>query len=73
MTTLKDKRVLSVNECAEYMGLAPDTIRRYIKKGVIPHFTIGTRCLIPRPELDRVISDKSSGANNEDSAIGSDK
>jgi excisionase family DNA binding protein len=51
------KLLLSVDEAATALGLSPWTIRAWISKGRIASAKLGTRRLIPQPELDRLIQE----------------
>lgn len=46
---------LSPAEAAEYLGVGEATVRRYIDQGVITVGHLGSRVLIHRGELDRIL------------------
>ena len=52
---LDNKRLLSVEEAAEYYGCHPDTIRRQLKAGSIQCIKLGRVFRISRKVLDDMI------------------
>lgn len=55
-----EKLAISVDECAERLGIAPTTVRRMLKKGELPSIKAGDRWLIPVSALNRML--ESAGA-----------
>lgn len=52
------EKMWNVKDCAEYVGLAPITIRRYIKKKQIPYHIVGERLIKFYPEEIKKWKDK---------------
>ena len=57
-TPLESKRLLSVEEAAEYWGCHPDTIRRHMRAGTIPSMKLGRVFRISRQALDDLIENQ---------------
>jgi len=55
MSEFESKRLLSVDEAAEYFGCHSDTMRRHMKAGTIPYLKIGRISRISRKKLDDLI------------------
>jgi excisionase family DNA binding protein len=47
------KVVFTLKEVAEYLNVHPDTVRRYVKKGELPAFKIGTDWRFNKESIDR--------------------
>ena len=47
--------LMRMKEAAEYSGLYPDTLRKYIDKGIIRGVRLGKHRFVDRAELDRVM------------------
>lgn len=54
----QSEKMWNVQECAEYVGLAPITIRRYIRKKQIPYHIVGERLIKFYPEEIKKWKDK---------------
>ena len=52
-----DRKVLTVNEVAEKLGICTQLVRRQIKKGVIPCVKVGDRYLIPIVAFERWLAE----------------
>lgn len=50
-----DKNLLSVNGAAEFLGVAPVTIRRAVREKFLTHIRIGDRILFRREDLEAFI------------------
>ncbi len=55
MSKIETKRLLSVDEAAEYFGCHSDTMRRHIRAGTIPSLKLGRISRISRIVLDDLI------------------
>jgi len=53
----KERKVLTVNEVAEKLGICTQLVRRQIKKGVIPCVKVGDRYLIPIVAFERWLAE----------------
>ncbi len=51
-----NEKWISLNEVAEYLGVAKDTIRNWIKKGLIPAHKIGRQWKFKKAEIDEWVS-----------------
>ncbi len=52
---MEEKVVLTVDECAEYLGISRPQAYLGVHKGDIPHIRVGKRILIPRAALDKLL------------------
>ena len=52
METAVQPVVLSVSEAGVYLSVSPDTVRRLIRNGTIPHARIGNSIRIRRADVD---------------------
>jgi PTS system nitrogen regulatory IIA component len=50
--------VMKVKEIAEYLRVNSNTVRRWIRKGEIPAFKVGTDYRFKRDEIDKWIAEK---------------
>lgn len=48
---MEKKEVLSAEEAAQFLGLNPDDVRRYARKGMIPARKVGKRWLFHKAHL----------------------
>jgi excisionase family DNA binding protein len=51
-TSDPQRRLVSLDACAAYLGLSRKTVRRYVASGVLPAYRVGRRAL--RVDLDVV-------------------
>jgi excisionase family DNA binding protein len=61
----KERKVLTVDEVAEKLGICTHLVRRQIKKGVIPCVKLGDRYLIPIVAFDRWLAGCNQGKPGE--------
>lgn len=63
MSTTPKRHIFDSHAAAVYLGLKPDTIRKYVQRGVLwPSGTVGVAYIFEQAELDRFqASRKSSG------------
>lgn len=61
----KDKRYMRTREVAEYLSVKQDTVRYWVRKGIIPHSKIGRTILFDRDALDSFISGHSCPRETE--------
>jgi len=54
-----ERKVLTVDEVAEKLGICSQLVRRQIKKGVIPCVKVGDRYLIPIVAFERWLAESS--------------
>jgi excisionase family DNA binding protein len=47
---------LGVNEAAAYAGIGRHSMRRLVRSGAIPSFTVGRRIRIPREGVEQFIA-----------------
>jgi len=52
MDTVIQPAVLSIPQAGTYLSVSPDTVRRLIRKGTIPHARVGNSIRIRRTDLD---------------------
>ncbi|MFC2020941.1 helix-turn-helix domain-containing protein [Chloroflexota bacterium] len=61
----KERKVLTVNEVADKLGICSQLVRRQIKKGVIPCVKVGDRYLIPIVAFERWLAECSEVTSGE--------
>ncbi len=52
--------VVNIAVAAQYLEVSPDTVRRLIRSGAIPHARIGHSIRIRRVDLDSYVTDQVS-------------
>ena len=70
---MSEQRLLTVREVAERLRSSPETVRRWLRQGKLRGFRPGGTKLgyrVPESELQRFLSQWSSGRNPPDSADG---
>jgi len=60
-----ERKVLTVDEVAEKLGICSQLVRRQIKKGVIPCVKVGDRYLIPIVAFERWLAECSQATLGE--------
>lgn len=63
-----EKRVLSVNDAANILGLSRASVYEAIRLGRIPHVRIGRRILIPRTALEQMLESEAVASIRNDAA-----
>lgn len=58
--TILQPAAVSVPEAGRYLGVSPDTVRRLIHAGDIPHARIGASIRIRRTDLDAYLDSHTS-------------
>ena len=58
---LKAKEYLSINEVCQLLGISRRTVYRVIERGELNKIKIGSRTIIERSTLNRMLSDKETG------------
>ena len=61
----KERKVLTVDEVADKLGICSQLVRRQIKKGVIPCVKVGDRYLIPIVAFERWLAEGNQGTLGE--------
>ena len=64
METVVQPVVLSIPQAGAYLSVSPDTVRRLIRNGAIPHARIGNSIRIRRADLDGYLERRSRGNGN---------
>ena len=60
-----ERKVLTVDEVAEKLGICSQLVRRQIKRGVIPCVKVGDRYLIPKVAFERWLAECSQATLGE--------
>lgn len=47
---------IGVVEAAMLLGSHPETVRRHVRKGTIPHFRLGKKIVIARETINRMLA-----------------
>jgi excisionase family DNA binding protein len=59
--TMADSReVMNIRQAAQYLGVSPDTLYKYVGEQKIPAFKLGNRWRFKKSRLDQWMEDKSS-------------
>lgn len=58
-------KMLTVNECADRLGMKPPTIRLWISKRKIGHVKLGRSVRVPEQECDRLIQENTVPARRD--------
>jgi len=61
----KERKVLTVDEVADKLGICSQLVRRQIKKGVIPCVKVGDRYLIPIVAFERWLAECNEDISGE--------
>ena len=61
-----DPETLTVPEAAAVLGIGRDLAYRAAARGELPTIRIGRRLVVPRAQLDRLLSGKSPGLSDVD-------
>jgi excisionase family DNA binding protein len=59
--TMEQKEVFSADEAATFLGLHPDDVRRYARKGLVPCRKLGKRWLFHKAHLVAWLKGKKEG------------
>jgi excisionase family DNA binding protein len=66
-TTITDKKWLTINEAAQYIGMSVGFLRKSVRHSTVPYTRIGTKALrFDRNALDTWLSDQSGGGEQVD-------
>jgi predicted site-specific integrase-resolvase len=55
----------NADEAANYMDLSPDTVRVYVKRGLLSPSYFGRELAFPQKELDRYLNERRPRGNPE--------
>lgn len=58
MEKMENKRIFSVMEAAQYLGISKSLAYRLVNEGEIPAIKLGKRLLIPATAIDKLIEIK---------------
>ncbi|WP_226655836.1 helix-turn-helix domain-containing protein [Pseudalkalibacillus hwajinpoensis] len=53
-----NRKTLTVQEAAAYIGVSKDLIYQLVREGSIPYFKVGTRILLKQDSIDMWINEK---------------
>ena len=62
---MEPKEVLNAEEAGAFLGLHPDDVRRYARKGMIPCRQVGKRWLFHKPHLVEWLKGNQEGSDKE--------
>lgn len=51
-----DRRGLSVREAAQYLGIGTTSLYKLIRQGRVRIIKLGSRTIVPRAEIERVLN-----------------
>ena len=55
---MSERDIMTVREAAEYLGMKPPTLYKYIRRGILPAFKIGSLWRLKKSTLDAWIARK---------------
>ena len=55
------REVMDIQQCAEYLGISPDTLYKYAASGLVPAFKVGNRWRFKRSLVERWMEAQSNG------------
>jgi excisionase family DNA binding protein len=58
------EKLVSVEDVAEYIGVKRDTVRNWIRQGLIPGYKIGKLWKLKMPEVEAWISSRAAIGND---------
>jgi excisionase family DNA binding protein len=58
--TAIEPAAISIADAGRYLGVSPDTVRRLIRAGTVPHARVGSSIRIRRIDLESYLSDQTS-------------
>jgi len=61
-----EKKTLSVEEAARYLGIGRNTAYECVRKGEIPSIRLGRRILVPRNRLEQLLNTEVSMKDDEE-------
>ena len=53
------REVMNIRQAAQYLGVSPDTLYKYVSEQQIPAFKLGNRWRFKKTKLDQWMEDKS--------------
>ena len=53
------REVMNIRQAAQYLGVSPDTLYKYVNEQQIPAFKLGNRWRFKKSKLDQWMEDKS--------------
>jgi excisionase family DNA binding protein len=62
---IPQKRVLTLDEAAQYLGVTPEALRNKVYLGRIPTIRIDSRMRFDRSDLDRIIDESKSKGDSK--------
>jgi excisionase family DNA binding protein len=62
----EEKILLSANEVAQLLGIAPWTVHALVKRRELPHVRLGKRVLFPRRELEAFLAEQAQASLAQD-------
>ena len=57
------REVMNIRQAAQYLGVSPDTLYKYVNEQKIPAFKLGNRWRFKKSRLDQWMEEKSAEAD----------
>ena len=57
MVVMAERQVYSVAEVAAMLGLSKPTVQKALKRGELPSFRVGTKVLVQRAAVERLLQE----------------
>lgn len=65
ITTPTPREIMDIRQCAEYLGISPDTLYKYATEGKVPAFKFGNRWRFKKSLVDEWIEKQCQKAEKE--------
>jgi excisionase family DNA binding protein len=59
------REVMNIRQAAQYLGVSPDTLYKYVNEQKIPAFKLGNRWRFKKSRLDQWMEEKSAEAEQK--------
>ena len=65
------REVMNIRQASQYLGIAPDTLYKYLSEGRLPAFKLGNRWRLKKTTLDRwmELQSEPSAGNGRQGAV----
>jgi excisionase family DNA binding protein len=60
------REVMNVRQAAQYLGVSPDTLYKYVNEQKIPAFKLGNRWRFKKSKIDQWMEEKSTETETQD-------
>ncbi|HEY8599028.1 MAG TPA: helix-turn-helix domain-containing protein [Thermomicrobiales bacterium] len=71
MVVMAERQVYSVAEVAAMLGLSKPTVQKALKRGELPSFRVGTKVLVQRAAVERLLKEGGDAETDNHATTGS--